>query len=197
MSSPNAGDELVRQYLRRVEQALSGLSAPRRHQILSEIQEHIAEGRSALAFGDMAGLRALLDRVGDPEDIAQAAGVESPKTHWSDALVPWLLLLGGFLFVFGWIVGVALLWSSRTWRSRDRWLGTLIWPGGLFAPIYLASIPGGSQVCTGSRCVTTGFILPAAVGVPLLLLTVLAPVVVAIHLDRVRRHPSAEPGDVV
>ena len=73
------------------------------------------------------------------------------------------------------------------WRSRDRWLGTLIWPGGLFAPIYLASIPGGSQVCTGSRCVTTGFILPAAVGVPLLLLTILAPVAVAIHLDRVRR----------
>jgi hypothetical protein len=44
-----------------------------------------------------------------------------------------LLLIGGFLAGIGWIVGVILLWTSPRWRTRDKWLGTLVWPGGLAA----------------------------------------------------------------
>jgi hypothetical protein len=66
----------------------------------------------------------VLDRVGDPSAIAAGAGAAEfrPRVRWADALVPWLLLLGGFVFVVGWFLGVGLLWSSSTWRVRDKLL---------------------------------------------------------------------------
>ena len=42
-----------------------------------------------------------------------------------------LLLIGAFLAVVGWVVGVVLLWRSRVWTLRDKLIGTLLWPGGL------------------------------------------------------------------
>ena len=35
-----------------------------------------------------------------------------------------LLMFGGLLFGIGWVVGVALLWTSPRWRTRDKWLAT-------------------------------------------------------------------------
>ena len=47
----------------------------------------------------------------------------------------------------GWFVGVGLLWSSATWRLRDKLLGTLVWPGGLLA---LFVLPGLAIAAAGS-----------------------------------------------
>jgi hypothetical protein len=48
-----------------------------------------------------------------------------------------LLLLGGFVFGVGWIVGLVLLWSSSVWTWWEKLLGTLIVPGGLALPLYV------------------------------------------------------------
>jgi hypothetical protein len=77
---------------------------------------------------------------------------------------------------------------------------TLVIPGGLPGLIVLLR---GSALTTGSttscggvspigqrvviHCVTSGFSLPAAVGILVLILALLAPFAVAVHLERVRR----------
>jgi len=69
-----------------------------------------------------------------------------------------LLLLGGFLAGIGWFVGTYLLWTSTSWTSRDKLIGTFVWPGGLSLSLLLlglgtqtcASNGNGSTVCTGT-----------------------------------------------
>jgi hypothetical protein len=48
-----------------------------------------------------------------------------------DRWVPGLLLLGGFVAGIGWIAGVVLLWASDTWSTREKVMGTLLFPFGL------------------------------------------------------------------
>lgn len=36
-----------------------------------------------------------------------------------------------------WVVGIALLWRSRAWTTRDKLVGTLLVPGGLAYPAYV------------------------------------------------------------
>ena len=36
------------------------------------------------------------------------------------------LLLGGFAFGIGWIIGLAQLWNSASWKWFDKLLGTLL-----------------------------------------------------------------------
>jgi hypothetical protein len=172
-------DQIVANYLERLEACLHGLPAHRRRELFDEIREHISEARKALDPDDEVGLRAILKAVGDPGAIAEealgAAPIKAPSR--SDPLVPWLVLLGGLLFGIGWLVGIVLLWSSATWRLRDKLLATLIVPGGLLFPALFLSIilsaPGVSLV-------------PGDV-IAFLLVTVLAVLFVAVHLDWVRR----------
>src|SRR5260370_8434519 len=72
MSAPHA-DQLVSEYLSRLDSALAGVPRRRREEILDEISNHIAEERSRLHDESDADLRNLLDRVGDPAEGADAA----------------------------------------------------------------------------------------------------------------------------
>lgn len=128
MKTRPSADRIVERYLADLDRALAGLAASRRREVVEEVSAHIAEGRALLEGDDETSVRALLDRVGEPEAIAAEAGATNASTssRRSDAWVPWLLLTGGFAFVVGWFVGVGLLWSSSTWRLRDKLLGTLV-----------------------------------------------------------------------
>jgi uncharacterized membrane protein len=66
-------DELVTSYLDRLEVELSDLPRPRRDELVQEITEHIHEARSALSAQSESEIRTLLDRVGNPADIAAEA----------------------------------------------------------------------------------------------------------------------------
>jgi len=75
-----------------------------------------------------------------------------------------LLLLGGLVIpVLGWFAGLVLLWVSPRWTRKDKWLATLIWPGGLLAPVVV-TLAGGvaslmvtsSEVCGGGFAVAPG-----------------------------------------
>lgn len=200
-------DALVSNYLERLADSLAPLPRPRRRQLLTEIAEHIDHARQGLDPDDEIGLLGVLDAVGDPETIAEEAlGVAfgdraSLRTDRVERLVPWLVCFGGFVFGVGWLAGMALLWTSAAWRVRDKLLATLVVPGGLLLPVLLLGMSSGSTSCYGyggpgiptvNHCTTSGVVLPLPVGIAVLVVTVLGPILVAVHLSWVRefRRPT-------
>ena len=141
-------DQLVAAYLRRLRRAARGLPRARRNELLDEIANHVAQARAAGA----APLRDVLGGLGDPEEIAAAAGpVRGARLGGVEAAAIALLLFGGFIFLVGWFAGLILLWISPRWRWPDKLLGTLVWPGGYAAVLLLGMLgaSGAGEVCTG------------------------------------------------
>lgn len=153
-------DQLVGDYLRELRDAASVLPADRLDELVEEITVHIAEARQA--DSSPTAVRNILDRLGDPADIVRtAAEAPSGSTDWAAVAPPvdagtyapragrtgaleiaavLFLLFGGIVIPFlGWVVGVVLLWLSPRWTTKDKLLGTLVWPGGLLAPVLLAA----------------------------------------------------------
>ena len=95
---PNA-EYLVDDYLERLRRELSGVPGSRRRELLQEISEHIGEGRASLTVDDETGVRALLDRLGDPEHIAAAARLEllPRRVAWKEIAALVLLPIVGLL----------------------------------------------------------------------------------------------------
>jgi uncharacterized membrane protein len=163
-------DELVESYLDRLERELHDVPGPRRREVVDEVRGHIVEARAELATESEAEIRNILERLGEPSEIAAEArarfGIQPQSGgNWREVSAIVLLLLGGFVVV-GWIVGVILLWISERWTLRDKLIGTLVVPGGLFSTLFALSI---SLVATGSTeaCVTeidpqTGAVLEEA-----------------------------------
>ena len=72
-------DQLVADYLRRLTAAASALPADRRAELIEEITAHIAEARAAggAAPGGSPSVPDILERLGDPGQIVQAAAEPS------------------------------------------------------------------------------------------------------------------------
>ena len=182
-------DQLVRNYLHRVKVALENATPSQRDEIMDGLAQHIAEARSHLTSGNEAELETLLDHLGSPEEIAESLGVR-PRYSKLDPWVPWILLLGGFVFWAGWIVGVVLLWSSGTWRLKDKLLGTFIWPGGLVLPVLSLGLVGGTSSGQGNSSSVHNSVpgvLPQPLGVIITIVVFLSPILVAVYLHHVRR----------
>ena len=196
-------DTMVTAYLRRLRRAARGLPRARRQELLDQVTEHITQAQEHGAPGaGPAELRNVLERLGEPEDIAAAAGgpAAARPGRWEVATVI-VLLAGGLAgLVAGlpgagvaWLVGVVLLWASPRWRWPDKLLGTLVWPGGFAAPFLLLTLgttttsqscsggPGQPTVCTGSPGPSFP---PPWLGIAFTVILVAAPVVVAVHLLR-------------
>ena len=180
-------DQLAAAYLRRLRRAARRLPRSRRDELLDEIAEHIGQARATGA----APLREVLDGLGDPTEIAAAAGpVRRGRLAGPEAAAIVLLLFGGFVFLVGWLAGLILLWVSPRWRWPDKLLGTLVWPGGYVAVLLLAVLPttGAGQECEGRIggpvvCTSIGAGgMPGWLGALLLVIAVLAPTVTAIRL---------------
>jgi uncharacterized membrane protein len=157
MSTP--ADTLVEDYLDRLERELADFPSARRRELVQEISGHIAEARAGLESENEAEIRNLLDRMGDPTDIAAEARGPAPETAPAAAPVERrsgaldvaaliLLLVGGVVIpVIGWLVGVVLLWISSAWTARQKLLGTLVVPGGLALPAGLLLVAGSESSC--------------------------------------------------
>lgn len=149
-------DQLINDYLRRLDRELADLPRARRREVVDEISGHIGQARAEGNATDEASTLNLLERLGDPADIAAEAdarlGVAAPRAGSLEVTALVLLLVGGFLFGVGWLVGLVLLWSSAVWSTSEKLLGTFIVPGGLATPLFffMVGASGGSaQVCTG------------------------------------------------
>lgn len=145
-------DGLVDDYLERLNAELADLPRARRRELVQEISEHIAEARSHLAAQSEAEIRALLERLGEPEDIAAEAlepcDLPPRRVGWKETAALVLLPIGGVVLpVLGWFIGVALLWVSNAWSTRDKLAGTLLVPGGLLLPLTLLLLAEESSGC--------------------------------------------------
>jgi hypothetical protein len=170
-------DKLVRRYLAQLDAALQGVDAARREEILSEVYEHIEQGRDGLDTDDVANIRTLLDRVGDPAVIAAEAGAPSPDSRRWDAWAPWLIIFGPVASGLGWVAGILILWASPTWSQRDKLIATFVSPIGLVALfIGLVAAMGGRRLG-----------LPLAAAILLAVAGLTAHLLPPIHLMRTRR----------
>lgn len=194
---------LAARYLERLRRAGRRLPPGQLQELLDDIEGHLAEAIEP-AMSD-AEVLTVLDRLGEPDAIVAAEASEpddhpAPRTarEWVAIL---LLLLGGFLVGIGWVGGLVLLWSSRAWKTREKWLGTLVVPGGLATSVVIGLIAIGApsrQICrtrtTGVRnasitalqhCVPAAGHSPSILGIAAFAVLVIAPTAVAIRLARV------------
>jgi len=213
-------DKLVERYLKHLEVELDDLPRDRRREIVDEITGHIAEARAGLEDETESDVRNILEGLGDPADIAEEARerfdvrpvapavppalVQPIKAGWMEVAALVFLLIGGLLIpVFGWIIGVVLLWVSNAWNVRDKIIGTIFVPGGLVLPIALAlfssSVTGGTcgPIISGSgRAITAapcsyGGTSPSYFGIVALIALVVIPIVTAAYLAyRLRQQPA-------
>jgi uncharacterized membrane protein len=153
-------DKLVERYLKHLEVELDDLPRDRRREIVDEIAGHIAEARAGLEHESEADVRNILEGLGDPADIAEEAherfevalpaSAQPFKPGWMEVAALVLLLIGGLILpLFGWVIGVVLLWVSNAWNVRDKIIGTLFVPGGLALPFFLLLFAGASE---GGEC---------------------------------------------
>ena len=187
---------LAAEYLTRLRRAGRGLPPGRRRELLAEIEAHLSEAIDPRASDAQA--LTVLDRLGDPEAIIAAETPQSDQLPERRGRKEWvaigLLLFGGFIFVLGWFGGLILLWSSRAWTTRDKWIGTLVIPGGLATSVVIGLIAigaptkklchafnGGAQHCTNAAGQSTP---SSSLGVAVFALLVLAPIATSIYLAR-------------
>jgi uncharacterized membrane protein len=149
--------QVVRSYLTQLQKALADL--PR------EVSEEIVAGiREELDGLDASAAANRIETLGDPEFIAAeartATGLPSAATpvvepgettaaepRWLPVLAALLVAFGGVVIpVIGWLVGIAMVWMSKSWRRLDKWVATLtpFVASALFVAIF-ASISAASQ----------------------------------------------------
>ena len=71
--TPEQMDRIARDHLDQVNKALRGLPRPLRAQVMEGVASHVAEARAVLQPQTEAELRDLLDRIGQPDEIAAEA----------------------------------------------------------------------------------------------------------------------------
>jgi hypothetical protein len=204
-------DTVVNDYLWRVGSALGGVPPARAREITNELAEHIREAREDGAVVSLADARNLLDRLGEPADIAAEAErrfgrLARPRAGAREIFAILLLGVGGVLIPFvGWMIGIVLLWTSEGWNRRDKVLGTVLTLGALPGFALLLAVPStgtavGSVTDPSGRVISTQVFSsgpPAFVGPLVLTVVLVLPILTAVYLLvqlRVARRPVAPNG---
>ena len=202
----------VRDYLARLEVEGRGLPPDRLADVLDDVRSHVRDALSAegAAGTDPAVVaRNALERLGPPADIVRAeaeqSGLVAPAAapdgpgllrRVGEPVAIVLLMFGGFLVGIGWFVGVALLWSSPTWRLREKLLGTFVWPFGYVGVLLVGGLATSVESCVSSgtsvggdesMVCTGGPPYPDWVGGVIFVLVMAAPIAVAALLWRRRQ----------
>jgi uncharacterized membrane protein len=168
--SSQSTDPRIATYLEALGRALYGLPEPSRSEVYDEIRQHI-DDQLAERGDDANAVPEILDRLGDPNDIAREAGAgyvapdgypgaypgysmppRRSRLHEIFAVI--LLAIGGFVFVIGWVVGAVLLWTSDRFTRADKIIGTVLVPGG-FATGFLALVIGVGAPVSAQTCYST------------------------------------------
>lgn len=139
--------QAVRSYLSELKSALAGV--PR--EIAKEIEDGVAEELAGLNARDAV---ARIEELGDPAFIAAEAKASSAtgsltaeglqeipaafsngakptvataEARWYIVVASLLVAFGGIVIpVLGWIAGIVMVWMSKTWRTWEKWVGTLL-----------------------------------------------------------------------
>ena len=147
---PMETDRLVDDYLQRLERAAAHMQLARRAELVAEIRGHIETAlREDQAAGE-AAVRNVLDRLGPPEDIVEAAEPPSPHADQRAGKLEIAALVALVVPFIGWVIGAVLVFASRVWSRRDKLIGASL----LLLPIVVLSLgvvaagPSGSEEAT-------------------------------------------------
>jgi hypothetical protein len=185
---------LAAEYLERLRRAGRGLPPGRLRELLAEIEAHLSEAIDPGASD--AQVLTVLDRLGEPEAIIAAEAPDPDTLPTGRGTREWaaifLLLFGGFVVGIGWVAGLVLLWSSRAWTTREKWIGTLVVPGGLVAGLFVGRFEFDAPTrmrCYGfvggvHHCTAANGPAPTILGVAIFSLLVLAPIATSVYLAR-------------
>jgi len=205
-------DKLVDRYLKHLDVELDDLPRDRRREIVEEISGHIAEARAGLEHETESDVRNILGGLGDPAEIASEArerfevspppAARKKEPGWVEVGALIMLLVGGLVIpVFGWLIGVVLLWVSNVWNTRDKIIGTIFVPGGLGLVVLLGIFAASSGL---HSCVQSGRVgsasavttctdqgAPLTVGIVGFIVLLLIPIVTTAYLAVRMRRASA------
>jgi hypothetical protein len=187
---------LAAEYLQRLRRAGRGLPPGRLRELLAEIEGHLSEAIDPGASDAQA--LTVLDRLGEPEAIIAAETPPRDEPPPRRGTKEWaaiiLLLFGGFILGIGWFAGLVLLWSSRAWTTREKWIGTLVVPGGLATSALVGRFLLGTPTETRCRGIAGGAlhcasatgpsVVSPVLGVTVVALLVLAPIATSVYLAR-------------
>jgi uncharacterized membrane protein len=139
------GDELVRDYLGRLDAASWPLPPERRAELADEVREHIETALAEAGRRDSVTVRNVLERLGRPEEIVSSevdsepapprwieariaeAAAKAPTLGALEIIAILLLTAGAFLLpVFGPAIGLVLVWLSTRWTTREKLIATAI-----------------------------------------------------------------------
>jgi hypothetical protein len=181
-------------YLQQVRREGRDLPGDRLADLLIDLEEHLSAAIPVDASAEDA--REVLARFGDPREITEAERPDAITPRDRRGAREWaavFLLLFGFIAAgVGWVVGVILLWSSRAWTRRDKLIGTLVLPGGLFLTLVLLLLAFGrahkvmctSYANTAVHCTQGLSSGPSTLGSVALVLLALTPIATAVYLAR-------------
>src|SRR5215210_3408794 len=118
-------DHLVDDYLRRLEHAAAHMQRARRTELVAEIRGHIETALAQEQAAGEAAVRNVLERLGPPEEIVEAAEPPPPSGRRVGVLEI-IALVAMIVPVIGWLVGTILVFASQAWSRRDKLIGALL-----------------------------------------------------------------------
>jgi hypothetical protein len=189
-------DHLVDDYLRRLEHAAAHMQRAHRTELVADIRGHIETALAQEQAVGEAAVRNVLDRLGPPEEIVEAA--EPPPGDRRAGVLEIVALLALIVPVIGWLIGTVLVFASRVWSSRDKLIGALL----LLLPILVLSVGFVAASGGGENGVPPGEAGPVGEKVedpslgpgPAELFLFVAGVPSAVYLGwRLRRDPDTSP----
>lgn len=182
MTSPK-GDAIVEAYTKRLKASLASLPAARRKELTVEISDHIAQARAQLSEESEADVLTILERLGEPEEIASEAtdtggtaedAVPETAAGAHEMLALGLIGIGGVIFPVapvGWLLGTGLIWRSKAWTPEQKLYGA-----------YLPFVIGLAILLLGAIAAGLGPNTTFAFFAAAVLDTIVLPVGVAIYL---------------
>ena len=115
-------------------------------ELVAEIRGHIETALQEEQAAGEAAVRNVLDRLGPPEEIVEAAEPPSPLGERRADVLEIVALLALIVPFIGWLVGTVLIFVSRPWSQRDKFIGAvLLWlPIAVLGLGLVAGGPSGS-----------------------------------------------------
>ena len=146
-------DQIVDEYLGRLKVALADLPPDRRQQLIVSITDHISEARSTLHANSEVAVRDILDRVGQPEDIAaEALGDQTTPPVLRSTRIRRLVTIGvAVVVVLGIVLGTFL--ATRINNATP----------GIATSATTSTVPNG----TASTTTVARRVVPSVVGLTL------------------------------
>jgi uncharacterized membrane protein len=166
------GDELVRDYLGRLEAASWPLPPDRRAELAGEVREHIETALAEAGRRDPVTIHNVLERLGRPDEIVATevdaepgsqsrfpdpAGLAASARGWGAIEIAAILLLtiGAIaLPLIGPAMGLVLAWLSTRWTTREKLVATVIVVVIFVLPIIVL-LGGAGQVSTTPPIIST------------------------------------------